>query len=183
MAVERVQEGAWSLRLVTWVPTPPEIVRKMLDIAQVGSKDMVCDLGCGDARILIMAVKQFGAKKAVGYEIEEDLYRISQQEIQRQNLHNRITLIRGDLLDADLSQASIIVLYLSSEANELLRLKLEKEAKPGARIVSYLFAINGWRPARKVDLDSCFFSEGHFIGSIYLYLIPQAFQQRNSPVQ
>lgn len=147
----------------------------MLEIAPVDSEDVVYDLGCGDARVLVMAVKEFGVKKAVGYEIRQDLYEVSQQEIQRQNLQKQITLIRGDLLNADLSQASIIVLNLSSKANELLRPKLEKEAKLGARIISYLTPINTWRPAREVELDAYTFSDPRFTRILYLYLIPQAF--------
>ncbi len=162
--------------LVTWVATPLEIVKKMLEIAQVSSKDVIYDLGCGDARILIRAVEEFGVQKAVGYEIREDLYEISRQETQHQNVQNKVTLIRGDLLDAVLSEASVIVLYLSSEANELLRPKLEKEAKFATRIVSYLFPINTWRPARKVYLDGYSFIEARFTGILYLYRVPHAFQ-------
>ena len=153
--------------MVPWVPTPLETAKQMLELAQVGSKDIVYDLGCGDARMLIMAIKEFGARKAVGYEIRQDLLENSKQEIQRQNVQSRITLVKGDMLEADLSEASVIVLYLTSRANEHLRPKLEKELKPGTRIVSYYFKIDPWKPA-STEMSST--------GTLYLYLTPQAFQ-------
>lgn len=168
------------MNLVTWVATPLGIVRKMLDMAHVGSEDTVYDLGSGDARILITAVKEFGVRKAVGYEIREDLCEISERKIEQLNLRNKITLVRGNLLDADLSEASVITLYLSSAANELIRPKLEKYRKRQIRVVSYLFPMNGWLVAKKVNLQSFSFSDGRFIGMLYLYCIPQAFERPSS---
>jgi len=133
--------------LIMWVASPPEIAKKMLEFAQVGPEDIVYDLGCGDARILIMAVQEFGAKKAVGYEIRQDLVEKSLQEIQSQNLEDRITIIRDDLLNADLSEASVIALYLVTSANEILRPKLEEEAKSETRIISRYFEIKSWQAA------------------------------------
>ncbi|MFC1899843.1 SAM-dependent methyltransferase [Chloroflexota bacterium] len=153
--------------LVEWGPTPPAVVKKMLELAQVGPEDIVYDLGCGDARIPIMAVKEFGVQKAVGYEIKQDLYEYSMKEIKKQKLQNRITLIRDDLLNADLSEASVITLFLSITANEHLRPKLEREAKSSTRIVSYYHPMKLWmanstefRPANR----------------IYLYVVPRAFR-------
>jgi len=168
--------------LVRWVPTPLEVVKKMLELAQVGPEDIVYDLGCGDARILIMAVKEFGVRKAVGYEIRQDLYEDSIKEIQNQNLQDRITLVRGDFLDADLSQASVVVLYLSPKANECLRPKLEKEVKSATRIVSYDFPMKEWRPDEKVQLEDSPFSELCFTWMLYLYIAPQAFQSSSDSV-
>ncbi|MFC1978186.1 SAM-dependent methyltransferase [Chloroflexota bacterium] len=155
------------LPLVIWQPTPLETVKKMLELAQVGPEDVVCDLGCGDARILIMAVKEYGAKKAVGYEIRQDLNEKSEQEIQSQNLQDRITLIGDDLFEADLSEASVITLFLSMAANECLRPKLEREAKPSARIVSYVHLMNTWQPNS---------IESWHEDRLYLYVVPQSFQ-------
>ncbi len=169
------------MSLAVWLPSPFDVVRKMLEMAEVSSEDVVYDLGCGDARILIMAVNEFGAKRAVGYEISQDLYKTAQQEIQHQNLQDQITLIRGDLLDADLSEASVITLYLSDRANEVLRPKLEKEAKPGTRIVSYFFPIATWQPASEVNLaDLSVDAVVYLKETLYLYLIPQAFQGSNN---
>ncbi len=162
--------------LAPWVPTPSEIGKQMLELAQVNSKDTVYDLGCGDARMLITAVKEFGARKAVGYEIRQSLYNDSMKEIQRQHLQNRITVIKSDLLDADLSEASVIVLYLTTRAIELLKPKLEKEAKSATRIVSYDFPMNKWRPDKKVQFGDYSFSTLCFTRTLYLYVVPQAFQ-------
>lgn len=167
--------------LVQWVPTPFEIVRKMLELARVSSNDIVYDLGCGDARMLIMAVEDFGARKAVGYEIRKGLYQRSKQKVQYQNLQDRITLIRGNLLDADISKASVIVLYLSPKANERLRPKLEKEAKSGTRIVSYDFPISSWSTDKKVQLGKYPSSERSYTKTIYRYVVPQAFAGRPYP--
>ena len=96
--------------LARWEPTPLETVKSILELAKVGPTDTVYDLGCGDARILIMAVKEFGAKRAVGYEIRQDLCEGSKKEIRRQHLQKRISVIKGNLLDADVSEASVITL-------------------------------------------------------------------------
>lgn len=162
--------------LVQWVATPFEIVRKMLELADVTSKDIIYDLGCGDARMLIMAVKEFGAQQAVGYEIRKDLCDSSRQEIQHQNLQSRITIISGNLLDAGLSEAAVIVLYLSPKANERLRPKLEREAKAGTRVVSYDFPIDSWCTDSKVRLEKYPSSERSHTKSIYIYVVPQAFE-------
>ena len=156
-----------SFPLVIWDPTPPEIVKKMLELAQVGPEDVVYDLGCGDARILIMAVREFGVQKAVGYEIQQDLYEQSIKEIKNQNLQNQIRLVKGDLSNADLSEASVITLFLSTAANEYLRPKLEREAKPATRIVSYVHPMKTWQA------DS---TESWPADRLYLYVVPQAFQ-------
>jgi len=159
-----------ALSLTSWVAAPPDIVKRMLHVAQVGPEDVIYDLGCGDARILITAVEEFGAKKAIGYEVREDLYQRSLQEIKRRNLQDKVVLIKGNFLEADLSEASVVTLYLSSEANELVRPKLEKELRRGTRIVSLTFKIDtwhisdliyGWRPP-------CY--------PIYLYIISEALE-------
>jgi 16S rRNA A1518/A1519 N6-dimethyltransferase RsmA/KsgA/DIM1 with predicted DNA glycosylase/AP lyase activity len=145
----------------------PEVVRKILQVALVGPDDVVYDLGCGDGRVLVMAVKEFGAKKAVGYELREDLYESTLREINRQNLRERINLINGDLFQADISEATVITLYLTASGNERLKTKLSKEARPGTRVVSQDFRMNGWH-ASKSEVAG-------YIGNIYLYVIPGAF--------
>jgi len=152
---------------VPFVPTSVDTVRRMLKIAGVGPEDVVYDLGCGDGRILITAVKEFKAKKAVGYEIMERIYGAALQEIERQGLKEKIILIKGDLFKADLSEATVITLYLNGSANQRLRPKLEKEAKAGARVVSHDFYMEGWRTER----------EERFKGDdIYLYILPGAIE-------
>ncbi len=110
--------GQKSFTQPLWEPTPLVIVKKMLEFAQVRPGDIVYDLGSGDARIPIMAVQEYGAKKAVGYEMNQYLYEQSMLDVQNQNLQDKITLIEDDLINADLSEASVITLFLSMAANE-----------------------------------------------------------------
>jgi predicted RNA methylase len=153
---------------VPYLPTPPEIVRRMLKIARVGSGDVVYDLGCGDGYILIMAVKEFGADRAVGYEIREDLCRATLAEVERQTLQSRVKLMNGDLFDADLHEATVITLYLDESTNQRLKSKLERTAKVSTRIVSYAYKIKGWKPTKKIRRHG---------DTIYLYTVPESINQ------
>jgi hypothetical protein len=156
----------YSKSFAPYVPSPPDVVRKMLEIAEVGSDDVVYDLGCGDGRILFTAVKDFGAKKAVGYEINENRYNNVLKEIERQNLQDRIEIFNENLLKADISEATVITLYLTTSGNNRLKPKLTKETKKGTRIVSRSFKISGWYPSK---------TENHSYNRIYLYKTPIAF--------
>ncbi len=171
------------MSLPPWVPSPDNIVRKMLQTAQVGQEDVVCDLGSGDGRILIAAVQDFKAKKAIGYEILEHLYQTSLQEIEKRKLGDKIELHKGNLYEADLTEASVVTLYLSHEVNELLRPKLEKELRHGTRVVCLISKINNWQPSalawggevphfRMPPVYGCAF----IYYPIYLYTIPDAFE-------
>jgi tRNA A22 N-methylase len=137
----------------------------MLEIAEVGPDDTLYDLGCGDARILITAVEKFGAKKAVGYEIKKDVYKIALSTVESHKLKRRIKIINGDLFNADISKATVITLYLTGSGNEELKPKLERETRPGARIVSHDFEIHGWKPIKK---------ENYRGDTLYLYRIPES---------
>ena len=138
-----------KLILAPWVPTPNEAVEEIMKVASVDQEDTVCDLGCGDGRILIAAVKHFGAKRAIGYEIKIELCNLSRQEIRNQDLQQRIEIHEEDLLIADVSEASVITIYLSTKTNELLRKKLEIETNAGTRIVTYGFPMRKWRQRGK----------------------------------
>jgi len=147
-----------------YVATSPEVVNRMLELAEVISNDLVYDLGSGDGRILIAAVKDYKAKYSIGYEINPNLFKVAIENVRKMNLHNRIELFNEDLFKADLSKATVITLYLTSWANEKLRPKLEKEIVPGTRIVSHDFSIHEWRP----KIEDKF--HGH---TIYVYDWPQ----------
>ncbi|MEM2904326.1 MAG: SAM-dependent methyltransferase [Candidatus Bathyarchaeia archaeon] len=155
------------MSLAPFVASPPEVVRKMLEVAGAGPSDVVIDLGCGDARMLVTAVTEFGAKMAIGYELREDLYKSDLRLIESKNLLGRVRLVNADLQGADLSEATVITLYLTSTANEKLKPKFEREARPGTRIVSHDFSMNGWRATRIERFN------GH---TIYLYVLPEAYQ-------
>lgn len=158
--------------LAPYVPSEPYVVKRMLEMAQVGPEDVVFDLGCGDGRILITAVKDFGAKKAVGYEMRSDLYKRALNDVKKEGLVNRIQVINGNLLKADITQATVITLYLTTSGNKRLRPKFEDEVKDGARIVSHAFAISGWYPSIVEELEE------PYGPVIYLYIMPEGYQER-----
>ena len=129
-----------------YVPTSPEVINRMLELGKIAPSDTVCDLGCGDGRILIATVKDFDAKRAVGYEINHSLYMTAINNIRKMNLYDRIELFNEDLFKADLSGATVVTLYLTSWANEKLKPKLENETMSGTQVISHDFEIHGWRP-------------------------------------
>lgn len=145
---------------VPFIPTSLETAKRMLEIARVGPQDVVYDLGCGDGRILALAAELFKAKKAVGYEIRRDMYITALQEMRSRNLTEKVTIVNGDLFDANISEATVITLYLSYGANRELKPKLEREASPGTRIVSHDFEIPGWKLRRRIRIHG---------DTIYLY--------------
>jgi len=147
---------------VPFVPTPPEVVRKMLELAGVKEGDLVFDLGCGDGRILVTAAKDFGAR-AIGVEIREDLAEVARKELRSLSLENRCRVINGNFFEVDISRADVVTLYLTSVANYRLKPKLEKELKDGARVVSHDFEMAGWKPEAVIHDPG-----GHVI---YLYRV------------
>ncbi len=150
-----------------YFPTHPEIIREMLELAQVGPDDVVMDLGCGDGRILITAVKEFGAKRAVGYELETHIFILAEHNVRIQNLQNQITVLRDDLFNANVAEADVITVYLTTMALERLPSKLRQETKNGTRIVSNGHQIPTWTITKST-----------FVGPlqrIFLYCTPDAF--------
>ena len=156
---------------VPFLSSPPEVVKRMLKLASVGSGDVVYDLGCGDGRILIAAVEVFKAKEAIGYEIRNDAYKRALEEVAKANLQERIRILNNDFFEADLSRPSVISLYTDSLTNEKLKRKLEKETAPGTRIVSHDFPVPGWQPLAEDTLPD----HSH---TIYLYVVPAAFSKK-----
>lgn len=150
-----------------YIPTHPEIIREMLELAEVGPDDVVMDLGCGDGRILIMAVQEFGARKAVGYELETHIFTLAELNVHVQNLQHQITVVRDDLFNANVAEADVITVYLTTMAMERLSLKLRRETKSGTRIVSNGHQIPSWTITKST-----------FVGPlqrIFLYRTPEAF--------
>lgn len=137
--------------LAPFVPTPDKIVEHMLGAAAVTEDDIVYDLGSGDGRILFTAAERFGAR-AVGIEINQSLVEMSRERIAELKLGNQVEIVQNDLLEADLSQATVVTVYLLSSTNEQLKPKFESELKPGSRVVSHDFQFLGWRPARMVEV-------------------------------
>jgi predicted RNA methylase len=149
-----------------------EIVDKMLEIAEVTSKDVVYDLGSGDGRIVLRAAERFGAK-AVGVEIDPGLARESTNKAKDMKLEQLVSIIEGDLFQTDLKPATVITVYLLLSTNDRLRPILEKDLRPGTRVVAHDIRIPGWEPS--VDQEV---TVGGGIHYVYLYRIPDAFQKR-----
>jgi SAM-dependent methyltransferase len=135
---------------IHYVPTPTRVVEAMLTIAQVGPKDVLYDLGSGDGRIVIAAAKRGG--RGVGIELDPSLVAEASRNAQKAGVLDRVQFIEGDIFKADLSEASVVTLYLLSSINERLRPKLLRELKPGSRIVSHRFGMGDWVPEKTLTV-------------------------------
>jgi uncharacterized protein (TIGR03000 family) len=160
--------------LVRYVPTPPEVVKAMLRLAGVGTDDVVYDLGCGDGRIVIAAVRDFGAKHGVGVDIDPQRIRESRASAQESNVQGKVEFRQGDVLAIkDLADATVVMLYMGEELNLRLRPILQKLLKPGTRIVSHRFTMGDWKPHKTETLTD---AEGeHYL--IHLWKIGETPQR------
>jgi cyclopropane fatty-acyl-phospholipid synthase-like methyltransferase len=132
-----------------YVATPPDVVDRMLTLARVDSRDVVYDLGSGDGRIVIAAARKFGAR-GVGVDIDPIRIAESEENARRAGVQDRVTFKLQDALETDVSDATVVTLYMLAAINVKLRPILTKELRPGARIVSHNFAMGDWEPD-KVD--------------------------------
>jgi SAM-dependent methyltransferase len=132
------------------VRTPLEVVTEILRLARVGPGDTVYDLGSGDGRIVIAAARDFGAR-GVGVELDPDLVAESAKNARRARVAENTRFLLQDIFEADISEATVVTLYLSPDVNLRLRPKLLSQLKPGSRIVSHDFPIGDWQPARVVN--------------------------------
>jgi SAM-dependent methyltransferase len=128
---------------VIWVPSPPEVIERMLDVAKVTSADFVVDLGSGDGRMVIAAAKR-GAR-ALGVEFNPDMVELSRRLATEAGVADKATFVQGDMYEADFSKASVLALFLLPRNLEQLRPKMQALA-PGSRIVLNTFSIPGWNP-------------------------------------
>lgn len=133
-----------------YVQTPTEVVDEMIKIARVSKSDVVYDLGCGDGRIVIAAAKDRGAR-GVGIDLSPDRVREAREAAAKAGVSNRTEFREQDLFDADLSSASVVMIYLLPEVNLRLRPKLWSELKPGTRVVSHTFHMGDWKPDGVVE--------------------------------
>lgn len=139
---------------VVWVPTPDEVVEKMLDMAQVGPKDLVVDLGSGDGKIAIAAAKR-GAK-ARGIEFNPDMVALSKRNAQLAGV--KVDFQQGDIFKSDFRQADVVTLYLLPNLNERLK-PILLDMKPGTRVTSHQFLMGDWEPDETVNIAS---RQAHF---------------------
>ena len=127
-------------------PTPQVVIEKMLQLAHLKPGEMVYDLGSGEGRIVITAAREFRAR-AVGIELSPELCKSATLHIKALGLEHQVKIVQANLLKVDLSPADVVTIYLLTASNELLRPNLERDLKPGARVVSHDYQIRGWKPS------------------------------------
>lgn len=138
---------------VIYVPTPQDIVEKMCELGKVTKDDIVYDLGCGDGRMVITAVEKFGAKKGVGVDLDQDRVNDSIENAKKTKVSDKLSFRKGDVLKVDdLSDASVVLLYMGDDINLRLRPILQKTLKPGSRIVSHRFTMGDWVPEKTIHV-------------------------------
>ena len=150
---------------VVWVPTPQELVNKMLEIAKVTPNDFLIDLGSGDGRTVITAAK-IGAK-AMGIEYNPDMVALSKENARKEGIGDKAEFIQADLYETDLSKATVITMFLLPEINLKLRPRL-LDLKPGTRIVSNTFTMGEWEADQEATTDENWNSWN----TAYLWIIP-----------
>jgi len=148
---------------VPYVQTPTPVVRAMLELAEVKKGEVVIDLGCGDGRIAVAAVTDFGAR-SIGYDLDPERVAESKENGRRAGVADRTHFEVRDVLAADISQANVVVMYLFPLLIETLEPRLLSELGEGTRIVSHSFPIRGWTPVRTIAV------EGRML---YLYRVPK----------
>ena len=149
---------------VVYVPTPQAVVDEMLALAKVTKDDVLYDLGSGDGRIPITAAQKFGTK-GVGIDINPERIKEANENAQKAGVTDRVKFLQQDLFKSDISEATVVTLYLLPALNEKLRPELFRQLKPGTRIVSHDFDMGEWKPERVVKTQ-----EG---STIYYWVVPK----------
>jgi cyclopropane fatty-acyl-phospholipid synthase-like methyltransferase len=147
LVVNSCSVPVWTDGEVPFVPTPVQVVDRMLEMARVTSEDVVYDLGSGDGAIIIRAAKKFGVR-GVGIEIDADLVRKAQANAFKEKVEHLVEFRVQDALAVDVSRATVVTLYMLPEFNAKLRPLLDRQLQPGARVVSHDFPVEGWVPDR-----------------------------------
>jgi SAM-dependent methyltransferase len=139
--------AVWTDGEVPFVRSVPEVIDKMLEMARVKPGDLVYDIGSGDGAIIIRAAKQYGVR-GVGIEIDEDLVLKARSNAFREKVEHLVEFRAQDAFTVDISPATVVTLYMLPEFNAKLRPILDRQLKPGTRVVSHDYPIEGWVPAR-----------------------------------
>ncbi|HYF41792.1 MAG TPA: methyltransferase domain-containing protein [Ramlibacter sp.] len=138
---------------VPYVPTPEPVVAKMLEMGNVGGKDLLFDLGCGDGRIVVTAAKERGAR-GVGIDIDPTRIQEAKENARNAGVSDRVQFRVGDIFASDFSQATVVTLYLLPDINRKLRPQLWRQLKVGTRVVSHAFDMGDeWPPERTERVD------------------------------
>jgi len=160
-----------------YVPTPQKVVDAMLDLAGVRASDFVIDLGSGDGRIVLTAATRHQAR-GMGVDIDQELVDRANGSAQRLAIADRVRFIRQDVHAADLSQATVLTLYLLPGMMTSLRPKILKELRPGARIVSHDFDFGDWKPDRTIEVETQekYDIVGSWTSMVHLWIVPAPVQ-------
>lgn len=148
---------------VPYVPTPPEVVELMLQMAQVQPDDYLIDLGSGDGRIVIAAAKDYGVKQALGVDLDPQRIEEAEENARAAKVEDRVRFEQGDLFEQDLSEATVLTMYLLSSVNMQLRPVILETLEPGTRVVSHAFNMGDWQPDRHEQVN---------YASVYLWIVP-----------
>ena len=162
---------------VIFVPTPPETVDEMLRQAKLKKGDVLYDLGSGDGRIPLAAARQYGVR-AVGIDIDEKLVKEANETARREGLEGLVSFRHADMFAADISEATVVTLYLSDTLNVMLRPKLLRELRPGTRIVSHDFRMGDWTPEKTVRVPW-----KSLYRTVYVWTVPRGgrYKGQNNP--
>jgi tRNA G37 N-methylase Trm5 len=147
---------------VVYVPTPQNVVDKMLEVTKVSKNDVIYDLGSGDGRIPITAAKKFGTR-GVGIDIDPERIKEANDNAKKAGVTDKVKFLQQDLFTTNFSEATVVTLYLLPELNVRLRPQLFEQLKPGTRIVSHAFDMGDWKPERTLQVDG---------KTIYYWTIP-----------
>ena len=155
---------------VIYVPTPNQVVNKMLELAEVKKGDVVYDLGCGDGRIVVAAAKKYGVK-AIGFDIDPQRIKEAIANVKANKVEDLVTIKQADIFTLDLSEANVITLYLLPDLNVKLMPQLAK-LKPGSRIVSHDFDMRGAKPAVTQQVTTKDEDNGETEHTVYKWVVP-----------
>ena len=153
---------------VIFVPTPMQVVERMLAIAEVKKGEFLIDLGSGDGRIPVTAAKKYGAR-GLGVDLDPDRIREANDNVKKQGVGNMVEIRQQNLFETDITKADVISMYLLTDLNLRLRPKL-LDLKPGTRIVSHAFSMGDWVPEQKETLAPRY--------DVYLWIIPAKVEGR-----
>jgi SAM-dependent methyltransferase len=168
LQVARAQEG----KIVPYVPTPQEVVDRMLELAQVKKGDVVYDLGSGDGRIVVTAAKKYGVT-AIGCEIAPERIKDSIENIKKAGVGHLVEIRQQDIRTVDLSPASVLTMYLLPEVNLLIRPNIWRQMKAGSRVVSHDFDMGDWKPLKTENMKD----SSNWDHTLYLWHVQPAQKQ------
>ena len=156
-----------------YVPTPQVVVDAMLDLAKVGPRDFVVDLGSGDGRIVLTAAQRYSAR-GFGVDIDPELVQLSNDEAKKRGMGERVSFRQQDVMQAKIDEATVVTLYLLPGMMQQLQAKFTKELKPGTRIVSHDFPFGDWKPDREltVDVPEKYGTPGQWKSTLFYWVVP-----------